>query len=61
MNNDLLGIGEVADLVGLKRSTIYVMHSRGQLPVHDAVANQGRTKLWRRKTIVKWDRKRGRR
>lgn len=56
--NDYLGVGEVADLIGLKRSTVWAMHSRGDLPDPDLTVNQGHTKLWLPATIEAWDRDR---
>ena len=57
-SRELLGVGEVADIIGLKVETVYVMHSEGKLPEPDAYANGGRTKLWERRTIKTWDKKR---
>ena len=54
MTDDLLGVGELADRIGLKRTTVYVMSSRGQLPEPDQLVNGGRTKLWKPETIDQW-------
>ena len=60
-SKELLGVGDVADMIGLKATTVYVMHSNGDLPPHDATSNRGRTKLWYRRTIRGWDKKRPKR
>ena len=50
----LLGIGEFADRVGLKKSTIYVYHSTNKLPEPDLVVNGGNTALWFDSTVDRW-------
>ena len=57
---ELLGIGDVAVHIGLTKGTLYVMHSRGELPEPDAYANGGRTKLWKTTTIDTWQKDRRR-
>ena len=51
---ELLGIGEFADRVGLKKSTIYVYHSTNKLPEPDLVVNGGNTALWFDSTVDRW-------
>ncbi len=52
---EYIGIGEVADMIGLKKATIYVYGSVGRLPEPDLVVNGGATKLWRPETIRAWN------
>lgn len=52
---EFCGLAEVAELIGLKAESVHVMHSLGKLPPHDAVVGNGRTKLWRVDTILRWD------
>ena len=51
---ELLGIVEFADMVGLKKSTIYVYHSTNKLPEPDLVVNGGNTALWFDSTVDRW-------
>jgi len=51
----LIGIGEVAELVGLAKATVYVYSSVGRLPDPDLIVNGGATKLWYVDTIKQWD------
>ena len=55
---ELLGIGEFADRVGLKKSTIYVYHSTNKLPEPDLVVNGGNTALWLDSTVDRWEEER---
>ena len=50
----LLGIGEFAERVKLKKSTIYVYHSTKRLPYPDLVVNGGNTALWLDSTVDRW-------
>jgi len=52
---EYIGIGEVAEMIGLKKATIYVYGSVGRLPKPDLVVNGGATKLWKPETIRQWD------
>lgn len=59
-----LTIGEVAGHIGLKKTTLYVKHSRGELPPHDDVKNADvahPTKLWFVSTIDEWNETRSKR
>ena len=51
---ELLGIGEFAERVKLKKSTIYVYHSTKRLPYPDLVVNGGNTALWLETTVDRW-------
>ena len=51
---ELLGIGEFAERVKLKKSTIYVYHSTKRLPYPDLVVNGGNTALWLDVTVDRW-------
>ena len=55
---ELLGVGEFAERVGLKKSTIYVYHSTGRLPKPDLVVNGGNTALWLDSTVDRWNEER---
>ena len=55
---ELLGIGEFADRVGLKKSTIYVYHSTNKLPEPALVVNGGNTALWLDSTVDRWEEER---
>ncbi len=53
-----LGVGEFADRVGLKKSTVYVYKSKGRLPKPDLVVNGGNTALWLDSTVDRWNEER---
>ena len=55
---ELLGVGEFAERVGLKKSTVYVYHSTGKLPEPDLVVNGGNTALWLDTTVDEWKKER---
>ena len=55
---ELLGIGEFAERVKLKKSTIYVYHSTKRLPYPDLVVNGGNTALWLDSTVDRWNEER---
>ena len=50
----MLNVEEVADLVGLKRQTVYVYRYRGTLPAADEM--RGDRPFWLESTIVDWAR-----
>jgi predicted DNA-binding transcriptional regulator AlpA len=53
----LIDSQEVADLIGVELETVYQYKTRGKLPTP---AFGGRSPLWDRKTIEKWQRERRR-
>jgi len=55
---ELLGVGEFAERVGLKKSTIYVYNSVGRLPEPDLIVNGGATALWLDTTVDEWNEER---
>lgn len=56
---DIMGIHEIAEFIKMDDAYVAVLHQRGKLPAHDATVGNGRTKVWRRSTIVKWNTKHG--
>ena len=55
---EYLKVGEVADRIGLGRDTIYVMHSRGQLPDPDMILDPDKDRplpLWKPATVDRWN------
>lgn len=50
-DNSLLGLAEVENLVGFRRSTIYKLMEQGTFPDQVKVGNRS---LWRRKDIERW-------
>ena len=57
--NEWLGLQDVADMTGLTIRTVYMYHSVGRLPPHDAtIAGK---KVWAWSTIRDWDDTRNRR
>jgi len=48
--------GDVAELLGVRRSTVYTYRSRGLLP--EPGTRFGPTPLWRRSAIERWQAKR---
>ena len=61
MTDTLIGLADIADLIGLTPNSVKQMSTNGKLPPHDAAANQGRTKLWLTSTIRAWDKAREKR
>ena len=57
MNDEPLGITEIADQIGERRGTVAQWVFRGQLPAHDGTI-AGR-KWWRKSVIDEWDKQRG--
>lgn len=57
--DDLLTMEEVATLIGVKPTTVSRYRQRGILPKEDAMF--GRTPVWARHNIVKWDAEREKR
>lgn len=51
---DIVGIAEVAALLGVNRSTVRSWQLRGHLPAPDAQLLSG--PVWNRKTITAWKR-----
>jgi uncharacterized protein YjcR len=49
-----LGVNEIAEVLGVKPSTVSQWQQRYVLPKPDASINKGRTKLWKTKTIIDW-------
>lgn len=58
MNDEILGMAEIADRTGINVDTLYVMKSRGQLPPPDGTVGAGRTLWWKASTIDAWNRSR---
>lgn len=55
---DLLGLAEIAELLGIRRASVDQLRWRGVLPEPDAMVS-GRP-LWHRETIERWARETGR-
>ncbi len=55
---DLIDSQEVAEIIGVELATVYQYKTRGNLPTP---AFDGRSPLWDRKKIEKWQRERRRR
>jgi MerR HTH family regulatory protein len=55
---ELVGIGEIAELVGLTTHTIHYHRRRGSMPPPDFELNVG--PVWKRETIEQWNRERNR-
>jgi predicted site-specific integrase-resolvase len=53
----VIGYREIAELTGVKESTLKVWKYRGKLPPPD-LEPYSRAPLWKRETIVKWDKER---
>lgn len=49
---DIVGLSEVAEIVGTSKAHIAMMRTRGQLPAPDATLACG--PIWQRSTIDKW-------
>jgi predicted DNA-binding transcriptional regulator AlpA len=49
---DILGLSEVAELLGTSRGHVGVMRTRGKLPPPDAMLHCG--PIWLRTTIEEW-------
>lgn len=49
---DILGLSEVAELLGTTRGHVGVMRTRGKLPAPDAQLHCG--PIWLRATIEEW-------
>jgi hypothetical protein len=55
-DDDRVGVGTVAEMIGLTKQTIYVMRSNGKLPEPDAQCECDRHEdLWKVSTILDWD------
>jgi predicted DNA-binding transcriptional regulator AlpA len=54
---DIVGITEIAQLLGLKHATVTNWHRRGHMPAPDAQLSFG--PVWRRSTIERWLQKEG--
>jgi predicted DNA-binding transcriptional regulator AlpA len=52
MSSKLLTMEEVAELIGVERSTVSAYKARQQMPAPDKV--YGRTPLWKESTILAW-------
>lgn len=55
---DVVGLGEIAELLDVKQATAWVWRTRGDLPEPDAVVSK--TPIWRRERILEWARVTGR-
>jgi predicted DNA-binding transcriptional regulator AlpA len=53
MSNNLIGIADIAKLIGLTSGSVKQMKTHGKLPEPDGAI--GRTKGWKESTILKWN------
>ena len=49
-----LGVSEVAIVLSVKPDTVSSWQIRKIMPIPDALINDGRTRLWRVKTVLDW-------
>jgi predicted site-specific integrase-resolvase len=56
--DDLLGVAEIAALLGVRGQTVSVWRRRGQLPAPDVTVKAA--DLWLRETVVEWAKRTGR-
>ena len=55
---DVVGLGEIAELLGVAQATPWVWCTRGDLPEPDAIVSK--TPIWHRERILEWARVTGR-
>ncbi len=60
MNNDLINLAGIAKLIGLTFGTVKLMKTQGKLPEPDLDV-KGWTRVWKKSTILEWDRDRPKR
>jgi uncharacterized protein YjcR len=49
-----LGVQEIADLLGYKKTTVSSWRQRRQFPVPDTEVANGTIGLWKRSTVINW-------
>ncbi len=55
---DLVGPNEIADMLGVKRQTVYVWRNRRLIPEPEWTVSG--SPIWQRKTVEKWAKETGR-
>ena len=53
-DEDPVGIYEIAKMLNFKESTVSSWRQRHQMPKPDKLVNNGKTPLWKTKTILDW-------
>lgn len=49
-----LGVQEIAELLGYKKTTVSSWQQRKLFPVPDTVVSNGTIRLWKRSTVINW-------